>query len=482
MAERSLRLGIDLGTSAVKAVFLDPAGGVAAAGEASFPTLAETQGQAEQATEDWLAATAEAVAEAGRALGADWPRRVAAIGLAGQLPTLVPLGPQGPVGPAIAWSDSRADASAARRLDAASREHHYRRTGMPIDGRYLAPMFAFHWQSRRASLSRILSAKDYLCFALTGCALTDPSTAAGYGVYALEEGRWDAGLCAVWDLDPALLPEVRPAADAAGPLSAAGGRWLGLPEGLPVSVGAADSVAGALAMGGLEEGTVCLVMGSGTVIIDAVRRPHLDPKRRYLLTPHARPGWFGREMDVLATGSGFRWLAALLGATTTELEAMALRSPPGARGLLFAPYLAGGEQGALWDPSLAGTLHGLGLHQGPADMARAFLEGAAFEIRRCLEVLAEDASPRRVVLAGHLARNPAPLQIFADILRHPVEPFAHVSPAALGAALLAPCGGAPSAIPRTGRALQPGPASAGYAATYRRYLDLFPRIALPSRA
>lgn len=472
-----LRLGIDLGTSAVKAVALDTAGAVLASGEAAFPTILDAPGQAEQETGEWLAAARSAVGAMGRQLGGDWRARIGGIGLAGQLPTLVCLGPEAPLGPAIAWSDSRADAWTAERLDEVRRADLYRRTGMPIDGRYLGPMYRYHWHDSRVGLRRILSAKDYLCHALTGQAVTDPSTAAGYGVYGLD-GVLDPELCALWEIDPALLPEVRPAASIAGPLSAEGAAQIGLPAGLPVSVGAADSVAGALALagGGLEEGLVGLIMGSSTIIIDAVQAPHLDPGRRYLLTPHALPGWFGREMDLLATGSGHYWLARILGWNDEEIDRRAAASVPGAHGLFFAPYLAGGEQGALWDPTLSGMLHGLRLHHGAADIARAFLEGVQFEIRRCLEVLEETKPVQRVVLAGHMAGNPSSLQMLADILRRPVLPFAHLSPAALGAALLAPGGGA-----GTGAAaldmVTPGAAAEAYDRLYRRYLALFPERA-----
>lgn len=470
----SLRLGIDLGTSAVKAVVLDREGRLLAAGEAAFPTAAERPGQAEQDPGDWLEATAAAVASAGRGLGGGWAARIAGIGLAGQLPTLVVLGAEGPLGPAVAWSDARADAWAASLLDGKRRALLYRKTGMPIDGRYLAPMFRFHWQARRDAARAILSAKDCLCHALTGRAVTDPSTAAGYGVYGLA-GGWDPALCAIWELDPALLPPVQSAESPAGPLGAAGARLLGLPEGLPVAVGAADSVAAALAMGGLAEGVVSVVMGSSTVIIDALKRPRLDRRRRYLLTPHARPGWFGREMDLLATGSGQRWLERLFGWTAGELQARAATAAPGAGGLFFAPYLAGGEQGALWDLALSGALHGLALHHGPAEIARAFLEGVQFEIRRCLEVLAETGAVDRIVLAGHASASPAAVQMMADILNRPVEIFPHHSPAAIGAALLAPAAGAAAA--GDGPRIMPGACAAAYEAIYRAYLGLFPRRA-----
>jgi sugar (pentulose or hexulose) kinase len=486
MSARDLRLGIDLGTSAVKAVALDAAGSVVASGDSAYPTHAELPGQAEQEPSHWLQAAAVAVGNIGSQLGADWGKRLAGIGLAGQLPTLVCLGESGPVGRAIAWTDSRADAWAAQRIDAERRRALYAATGMPIDGRYLAPMFQFHRAQYGAAVRRILSAKDFLCFALVGRAITDPSTAAGYGVYALAQDDWDHELCAFWDLAPDLLPEIGAASASAGGLHAAGARLLGLPEGLPVAVGAADSVCGALAMAGLAEDTVNVVMGSSTIVLSASRARLLDQAARYLLTPHAAPGWYGREMDLLATGTGFAWLCRLLGGWTSEqFEVRAQRSPVGAAGVSFAPYLAGGEQGALWNPLLRGVIHGLTLQHDPADLARAFLEGVFFEIRRCIDVLEEapNAVPiRRVVLSGHLGGNAGIIAMMADALGRRVQVYPHRAPSAIGAAMLCPGGQLESPPPALGGEVLPSMAAAAYDRLYRRHLDLFPRIAEAPRS
>jgi xylulokinase len=477
---RSLRLGIDLGTSAVKTAVLDAHGKLLAFGNASFATAAELPGQAEQNPLDWLQAVAAAVAEAGDQLGKGWAKRIAGIGLAAQLPTLVALGNGEPLGPAIVWSDSRADAWASQLLNEQHRELFYRKTGMPIDGRYLAAMFRFHWHHRRTAIRAVLSAKDFLCHSLTGRIVTDPSTAAGYGVRTLD-GVWDKALCKFWDLDTGLLPPVEAANSLAGPLNPDGARLLGLAKGVPVAVGAADSVASALAMGGLAEGVVSIVMGSSSVIMDAIKRAHLDPRRRYLVTPHTHAGWFGREMDILAAGSGRRWLERLFGWNAGEVESRSNESPPGSNRLFFAPYLAGGEQGAVWDPTLSAVLHGLALHHRPADIARAFLEGVQFEIRRCVEVLEESGPIKRVVVAGHVVTNPSLLQLMADILNRPLTIFTHHSPAAIGAALLVPAGVRIEASADNWRQSgnKPGTAAASYEAIYRSYVRLFPHAARP---
>ena len=433
-----LVLGIDLGTSAVKIVAVASDGAFVAAGSASFPTICDLPDQAEQDPDAWVVAVAEAAVSLDLELRQqcrDWRARVAAIGLTGQLPTLVCSGAQGPLGRAITWKDARADGPTSATIDSKQRRALYERTGMPIDGRYLGPMFRHHWLNRSAEVQSILSAKDYLLSVLTGQRLTDPSTAAGYGAFDLESGAFSEALREMWRMPAGALPEVRSAHSRAGPLTSAGARIVGVRAGIPVTVGAADSVSSAFAMAGLEEGIACIIMGSSTIIIDAVRDARLDPATRYLLTPHVESGWYAREMDLLATGTGYRWLSGLLALPEGKLDQRAAESPPGARDLIFAPYLGGGEQGALWDPTLRGMLRGLTLRHTSSDIARAFLEGVAFETRRCIDVLAETAPVRGVVVAGHLTAHQTSLEMLADILHRPVRPFPPVSPAALGAAL-----------------------------------------------
>jgi sugar (pentulose or hexulose) kinase len=477
-----LALGLDLGTSAFKAALLTTQGEVLASGEALILTASASPGAAEQDPSQWLTAAGSAVSALDKAADAaepHWRARVSAIGLTGQLPTLVVLGEHGVLGPAITWKDARADATAAALIGARRREL-YESTGMPIDGRYLAPMYHHHWRKRRAQARTLLSAKDYLCFALTGARLTDPSTAAGYGLYDLDSGRFSKEWCALWGVPRELLPEVRPACSIAGPLHREGARILGLRQGIPVTVGAADSVSGAFAMDGLTDARrVCVAMGSSTVILDAVGARLTDPKMRYLLTPHMLPHGYAREMDLLATGTGHRWMSELFGFGPGELERLAGLSPPGARGVTFAPYLAGGEQGALWDPTLRGAVQGLTLHTDRSDLARAYMEGVGFEIRRCIEVLAETNAVAEVVLAGHLAEIPFALQMLADILARPVQPFPPFSPAALGAALGALRvldAGSPVRLQEVWpKAVSPGASRSEYESRFIEYLNVSSR-------
>jgi xylulokinase len=448
LPEFDLALGIDLGTSAVKVLAVDATGAVTGEAQGQFATESALPQQAEQSPAAWLAALSAAMQDLGEA----WRRRVGAIALTGQLPTLVCLGESHPVGPAITWRDGRADGFAAERLGAAQRRRMYARTGMPIDGRYLAPMLQFHFGNRMDAVRCILSAKDYFLYALTGVRATEPSTAAGYGLYDLTERRFSGELAAFWDIALDKLPLISPSNSIAAPLSEAGAQLLQLPAGIPVSIGAADSVCAAYAMSGLDPRTASISLGSSAVVIGAAATADLDAKARFLVTPHVESGWYGREMDLLATGTGYRWLSELFGWGEGELDVRASASSAGARGLFFAPYLAGGEQGALWNPHLRAGVFGLGLQHSQNDVARAFLEGVCFELRRCIDVLAEHAPIERVMVSGNITHSAGSSQLLADILNRPVGMVTEKSPAAYGAALLARRAGRSTAAAGTGTA------------------------------
>jgi len=475
-----ITLGLDLGTSAFKVVAVGADDRVMGEAAAAFATCSELPLQAEQSPSDWLRSVSIAMrgldADLTRSQGALWSRRVVAIGLTGQLPTLVCVSHDGKTTPAVTWKDGRADAWAATRLDAARRSAMYAITGMPIDGRYLAPMLEFHKKDSIDGLHSVLSAKDYLLHALTGLHVTEPSTAAGYGVFDLRTGTFNDELCAFWNLLERLLPQLRPANAVAGSLSTAGAALLGLPPGIPVSTGAADSVCAAYAMAGLDPRIVSVSFGSSAVIMGQTAALAFDPAARYLLTPHVLDGWYGREMDLLASGTGYRWVSDLFGWSDGELDQHATQSVPGARGVCFAPYLAGGEQGALWNPHLRGALSGLNLQHSRSDIARAYLEGVFYEVKRCIEVLAETTPVESLRVSGNIVHAPASLQMLADIVDLVVIPVPDKSPAAIGAALLARnavnperCGNCAS--PPSRPSTKPSPdAARAYSRLYREYL------------
>ena len=461
-------LGLDLGTSGLKAVALATSGAILARASAAYPTHRPAAGAYEQDPGDWLLAVKQVMARLGETVPVG---RWRAIGLSGMLPTLVTLGPDGqPTGPAVTWQDARADDLGDEFRERCGGAELYRLTGQWVDGRYLLPMFGRITRddpARAAATATIASAKDYLFAWLTGELATDPSTASGYGCYELATGRWHpATLARGLPGGGPDLPPVRPSA-ASRPLRAEAAAALGCPQ-VPVAVGAADSVLGALGLGVRQPGQVAYIAGTSTVILGIADRLVLDPDHRFLVTPLAVPGCWGLEMDLLATGSAITWLAGLLGGdlNAAGLVDLAAGTDPGQAPVLL-PYLTPGEQGALWDPLLRGAITGLDLGHGREHLARALVNGIVLESRRCLAVLDETCGPgHAVAVAGGSAAAPSFRTDLADATRRPVSMLRddNTDHSARGAALiaaLAATGGWPDgAFPAASLAAEPDEARA----------------------
>jgi sugar (pentulose or hexulose) kinase len=401
-------LGVDLGTSAIKVVAVGQDGAVVAVARCGYPTIRPEPEAAEQDPRDWWQALGAAGDEIAAAVS---PRRWRGIGLSAMLPTLVELDAGGgPVGPAITWEDARAERQAVDLRDEFGDEVLYRITGQRVDGRYLAPMHARLQKLGRAGAT-VAGAKDVLFQQLTGRLLTDPSTAAGSAVFDIERGAWNTELAVAAGISG--LPDIASATTTLPLTQSWRHRWR-LPDELPVALGAADSVLGALGVGAVGHGDVGVIAGTSAVVLGISDQPTRDPAKRYLVTPLAGPGW-GLEMDLLAMGSAFEAVAGLFGLAgpAALLEAagtVAVEDAP-----LFLPYLTPGEQGALWDPALTGTLQDLRLGMGVGHIGRALLTGIVVELRRCIDVLGTTTGRSGPVrLGGGSAVSPLMWQDIAD--------------------------------------------------------------------
>lgn len=437
-------VGLDLGTSGLKAVAVDANGAVVARAQRRYPTERPEPGASEQNPADWIEAVHGVVSELRNSTAShEW----SALGLSGMLPTLVTLDhADAAMGRAITWEDARADDFGDALRDSVGADALYAMTGQWVDGRYLLPMLAriAHVDANRAAHTRtLMGAKDFVLHWLTGELVTDPSTAAGFGCYDLARGMWDEAVRSLaadqsGGLRPA-LPRVAPSLSTL-PLSPRAAESLHLPAGLPVCVGAADSVLGAVGLGIAGSGQVAYIAGTSTIVLGIADRPLLDREHRWLVTPMERDGRYGLEMDLLSTGSSVRWLAALLGvADEAALLQLAAGSASDA-GPVFLPYLAPGEQGALWDSELSGTLLGLTLGHSAADVARALVDGIVAESRRCVAALRDvGAAGDTISASGGSAADPWFRQQLADATGCQVvmPPGDDVDGSALGAALLA---------------------------------------------
>ncbi|MGH3491954.1 MAG: xylulokinase, partial [Sciscionella sp.] len=342
---------------------------------------------------------------------------------------------------------ARAEPQAERLRAVVGGDWLYERTGQWLDGRYLLPMYARLAVARpelAAQARHLVSAKDLLFHWLTEELLTDPSTAAGFGAYDVRSRRWLGepldGLAELLAAQAPRLPDVAASATTR-PLCGAAARALGLPVGLPICLGAADSVLGALGLAATTPGAVAYVSGTSNVVLARAEAWIPDAQHRYLLTPLAHDDrCFGLELDLLATGSAIRWLSQLLAGVHDEarLVAQAAVLDPTAAPT-FLPYLAPGEQGALWNADLHGTVLGLHLGHDGAQLVRGLLNGIVLESRRCTEILEQaGAAGGPLHVAGWCAADAGVRRDLADCCRLVVHAAAEGSPdcSAVGAARL----------------------------------------------
>lgn len=392
-------VAVDVGTSGARAAAFDLDGSRRLEVRHAYPTATPAPGRAEQDPRDWRRASLSAVGELVRVLGPR--RRILAIGLTGQCPTICLLDARDrPLGPGLTYRDNRATAEAAWIRARYGDAEIHRRTGHLPAAFHIAPKLMWlrdHEPASFRAAARALQPRDLMALELTGEAATDGSHAAATLAFHLAHRRWDEGLLEAMGLPGHLLPAVRPAWETVGTLRPAIAERLGLAATTPVILGGADSQACALGAGVVTGGPVSEMAGSSTCLNAAVEAP----LRELLVThyPHVVPGVYTTETGINTTGAAIAWFASLAyggraGRPGTRdyarLDAEAAAVGPGAEGVLALPVLADGER---TDPSLRAAFTGLSLRHGRAHLARALLEGVAFAIRDQLELLHSAGEP-----------------------------------------------------------------------------------------
>lgn len=439
-------LTLDVGTTACKAVLFDLDGSVAAAGEAEYPTSYPGPARAEQDPEDWWRAAVQAARRAlDSAPGVD-RRTVAAVGLSSQRETVALVDTSGrPLGPAISWMDRRGAEEIAELARQMGFENLHRRTGMVPDATFTLAKLLWLRRNDPDALRRaawLLQPRDFLAARLTGEFITDPSLASRTMLWDVQAGSWwEEGLQRA-GVRASQLPRVVPSHAVVGGLTPQAAGALNLPSGIPVVAGGGDRCCEALGAG-LVPGEAMESTGtaSNLSVVVAGLPETRDPRLAY--TAHVLAGQWLVEQGLNATGALLRWLRDLAyggPAETGAYEQMAeeaSRVPPGADGLLVAPFFMGARS-PRWQASARGEVGGLTLQHGRAHLARAVMEGVAFELRACLEVLAQAGlSVSQVVAMGGGARNRLWLQIKAAVLGLPYCTIRTELAASLGAMALA---------------------------------------------
>jgi xylulokinase len=421
----STLVGLDVGTSGVKALAVAPDGAVVGSAEVGYGLSTPRRGWAEQDPEDWWRATEEALDSLGAA-------DVSGIGLSGQMHGLVVLDADGEVlRPAILWNDQRTAEECREIEERVGFDRLVELTGNRALTGFTAPKLLWmrkHEPDAYGRIARIMLPKDYVRLKLCGEHAIDVADASGTLLFDVAQRRWSDEVLDALEIPREWLPRALESPEVSGETS----------DGVPVAAGAGDQAAGALGVGVVDPGPASVVLGTSGVVFSALDAYRADPQARVHVFCHAVPGvWHAMGVMLSAAGS-LAWFHDRLAADVpySVLLEEAAGWEPGAEGLTFLPYLAG-ERTPHADPDARGAFTGLSLRHDRGALVRAVLEGVAFGLRDCLDVvLGVGAAPTIARASGGGARNELWLRIVASVLELPVERLAIEEGAAYGAALL----------------------------------------------
>jgi gluconokinase len=452
MADReTFFVGVDIGTTSVKAVVYDGVGRVAGHHTVGYPLHAPAPSVAEQDPDEIFAATVAAiggavVAASGAARGA-----VAGVAFSAAMHSVIAIDASGtPLTPSITWADNRSTAWAERLRHDMDGRSIYLRTGTPIHP--MSPLAKLLWlRHERPEVfdraARFIGIKEYVFFRLFGRYLVDMSIASATGMLNLEALDWDAGALEVAGIGPERLSPLVATTHQVRGLTPDAAAAMGLTTDTPFIVGANDGVLSNLGVDAIRPGDVAVTIGTSGAMRAVVGRPLTDAAERTFCYHLTDDHWVvGGPIN--NGGIVFRWVRDEFAAAETEtarrlgidpydvLTRIAARVPPGCAGLIFHPYLAG-ERAPWWNPRLRGSFFGLGMHHHKEHMVRAVLEGVIFSLHSILGAVEALIGPTAMIRAtGGFARSELWRQMLADVFDREVVVPESFESSCLGAAVL----------------------------------------------
>ncbi|MCX5512732.1 xylulokinase [Kaistia algarum] len=438
-------LGIDIGTSSVKALLIDAEARVVGVGRGAYPTAQPAPGLSEQDPEDWKSAAIVAV----RAALAGAEARVEAISFSGHMSAPVLLGEDGAALAACHTIADQRSVGEIALIDAALTADIAARTGNFPAAHLTLPKLLWwkrHHPEIFARTRFVLMPKDYLRLWMTGDIAADPTDSGNSMLFDASRRDWAEDLAKRAGIGAARLPRLREPGEIAGALLPGPAEALGLAAGLPVVTGAADMAAMLLGSGVDLAGDVAVTIGTSANVIAGLSR--VEPS--LIGAMNVEPGLAPHELYAIGShfggGGALGWLAGLLsGAERPDPAVLAPVSLTaegialGSEGLIFLPYLSGGGSPS-FDPAARGAFLGLAMKHGSAHMLRAIVEGVTCDLGASLDLFAGLAPRRRILFSGGGSRIAFWPQLLADMSGLPVVNASASDASALGAALIAGVG------------------------------------------
>lgn len=430
---RELILGVDIGTSSIKVLFIDLDGTIVRRVEEKLRTNHREGGIAEQDATDYLLSLRQVSKN-----NADLVKNVMAIGLSGHTPSVVCMDAEGiPIRPVLTWQDSRATLEASELQNQFNNPLETVGTSLPWSAS-ACPAKLF-WLSENEPRTRemtrwVLQPKDFVGFHLTGRAISDPWSTKGICnvltrtpiVNLLEFIGWG----------PEVVPELRDGYESRGIISPAASNYYGLPTGIPVSVGWSDAMCGMVAMGVMTEPTTFIITGTSAIVGASSVTPPQDGGQLYVIPNTCSPlsVTYGPTQS---SGSSIEWASALLNIDSDEFVDLAVISES-AELPIYLPYIDG-ERAPLWRPDVRGGFYGVSISSMRDDFAASVLEGIGFAERQVVDIAEElnGSSAPAIKLGGYAGNDGRGEKFRLRTLGRAIERYIDTDTTTRGSAILA---------------------------------------------
>ena len=492
MSPMEVVLGIDVGTTAVKAMLVGSEGMALAEAEVEHPISAPRPGWSEQRPELWWRSAVHAVRKTLDSAESNGHRhKIAAIGISGQMHSSVFLDGDGEViRPALLWNDVRTSSQCRYILDRMGLNGlHKTAANLPLEG-FTAPKLLWLRENEPGNYARLrtlLLPKDYIRYRLSGECATEPSDAAGTLLYDVRRRVWSQTILQALEVDADILPSVFESSEVSGVVTAEAADEMGIPSGTPIVGGGADNAAGAVGCGATNTSVMQVSIGTSGAVVLPASEPQVAQDMNLHTFCHAAPNMWYLMGVILSAGSALRWLrdTIAVGQTYDSLTTEAENVPAGSDGLIFLPYLTG-ERTPHNDANARGAFFGLSFAHSQGHLTRAVIEGVCFAMRDSLELMRQQGvTPNEARAIGGGSRSRIWLQTLSNIFGLPISVVRPYGGAAYGAALLAAVGcgmydtiddAVRSGITTEISALPDANLSAEYDELYGAYRRLYPAV------
>jgi xylulokinase len=448
----SFILGIDLGTSSVKAILVSEGGEIVGNSSQRYPIYSPHPGWAEQNPEKWWESTIKAVGKAVHQSHIK-PSQIKAVGLSGQTHGTVLVGKSLlPLRKAIIWMDQRS-IDQTRWLQQRIGKKLSRITGLPIATGFMAPSLLWIRENEPRIWKKIhqfLLPKDYIRLKLTKNLASDVTDAGGTLLLDTRKRKWSSEILQKLEIPASFAPPLFESCQISGKVTKKAAQEISLKKGTPVTGGGADQIMGAIGNGIIEPGKAACSIGTGGLVVTSMDHPQVAPDKGLHTIPHALPEKWILMGAILSGGSSLNWFhrQVILGRGKTLKSKNSYQSlfreisptPAASKGLIFLPYLKG-ERTPWLDPQARGAFVGLSLQHGRRDLTRAIMEGVVFALKESLEMFKGLGIEITSVTAwGGGTKNKIWRQIQADIFNLPILISPTQEGSAYGAAITAAVG------------------------------------------